>query len=157
MFKYFQVSIQKVKKNLNLNLNMAIMHNHPEFKFNFQTKPQMKFCLKQKLKISKFWTTFVFKSFSFEAKNKEKNWIYKLEFETSSYLKNRPHSTSSPVCCSARRAGAVVASRRPWPRVSHRDERRVSKLRRSPRRLYPFPFVPLFPRARDELSRAVQP
>ena len=49
MFKYFQVSIQKVEKNLNLNLNMASMHNHQEFKFNFQTKPQMKFFLKQKL------------------------------------------------------------------------------------------------------------
>ena len=49
MFKYFQVSIQKVEKNLNLNLNMASMHNRQEFKFNFQTKPQMKFCLKQKL------------------------------------------------------------------------------------------------------------
>ena len=54
MFKYFQVSIQKVKKNLNLNWNMAIMHNHTEFKFNFQTKYQKKFSLKQKLKISKF-------------------------------------------------------------------------------------------------------
>ena len=73
MFKYFQVSIQKSEEKFKLNWNMAIMHNHPEFKFNFQTKSQRKFCLKQKLKISKFLTTFVFKSFSFEAMKIEKN------------------------------------------------------------------------------------
>ena len=80
MFKYFQVFIQKVKKILNLNWNMAIMHNHTEFKFNFQTKYQKKFSLKQKLKISKFWTTFIFKSFSFEDMKIEKKWVYERKF-----------------------------------------------------------------------------
>jgi len=44
----------KSEEKFKLNWNMVIMHNRPEFKFNFQTKSQRKFWLKQKLKISKF-------------------------------------------------------------------------------------------------------
>ena len=68
-----------MKKNSSLNSNLAFMYIRQEFKFNFQTKPQMKLCLKQKLKISKFWTTFVFINFSFEAMKMEKKWVYKMK------------------------------------------------------------------------------
>ena len=45
---------------------------HPSLNFIFQTIAQMKKCQKQKLKISKFWTTLVFKIFGAQFKLLEK-------------------------------------------------------------------------------------
>jgi hypothetical protein len=54
----------------------------------------MKKCLKQKLYISKIWTKMVFKSFSFEARLKAKNWVYNLNIELQSNYTFTPASIS---------------------------------------------------------------
>ena len=73
MFKGFQVATQKLKKNLNMNLNMAIIHIYRTFKFSSSSKLQMSFCLKRKLRSSKFSTTFMLKVFHMSIGNFESN------------------------------------------------------------------------------------
>ena len=103
MLVVFQVATQKFRKSLNSSMNRTTKYFLQKFKFYFWTKPQIKFWLKQKLKISKFWTTFVFKSFPFEAMKKEKRWVYELGFGTSNYLQECHYSISSPARCSTHR------------------------------------------------------
>ena len=54
----------------------------------------MKKCLKRKLYISKIWTKMVFKSFSFEVKMKEKNWVYRINVELQSIYESASESLS---------------------------------------------------------------